>query len=88
MKEDIFYYVYGLLHSEDYRSRFADNLTKELPRIPCVKKAKDFWAFSQAGRDLAYWHLNYENVEIYPAQLDTGNTAYEQLTDDDFYVEK
>ncbi|HCA5150031.1 type ISP restriction/modification enzyme [Acinetobacter baumannii] len=87
-KEDIFYYVYGLLHSEDYRTRFADNLTKELPRIPCVKQAKDFWAFSQAGRDLAYWHLNYENVEIYPAQLDTGDVAYEQLTDDDFYVEK
>ncbi|WP_308464067.1 type ISP restriction/modification enzyme [Acinetobacter sp. TUM15071] len=87
-KEDIFYYVYGLLHSEDYRTRFADNLTKELPRIPCVKKAKDFWIFSQAGRDLAYWHLNYEKVEIYPAQLDTGNIAYEQLSDDDFYVEK
>lgn len=39
-KEDIFYYVYGLLHSEDYRTRYADNLTKELPRIPCVKKPK------------------------------------------------
>ncbi len=41
-KGDLFYYVYGLLHSEDYRTRYADNLCKELPRIPYVKIAKDF----------------------------------------------
>ena len=87
-KEDIFYYTYGLLHSEEYRNRYADNLTKELPRIPCVKKVEDFWAFSKAGRDLAHWHLNYETVEPYKATLDTGSTAYSQLSDDDFYVEK
>lgn len=87
-KEDIFYYTYGLLHSEEYRTRYADNLTKELPRIPCVKKAENFWAFSKAGRDLAHWHLNYETVEPYKATLETGNTPYNQLTDQDFYVEK
>ncbi|MDQ9053229.1 type ISP restriction/modification enzyme [Acinetobacter gerneri] len=87
-KEDIFYYVYGLLHSEDYRSRYADNLTKELPRIPCVKKAEDFWAFSKAGRDLAYWHLNYETVEPYKAKLDLGSKSLKQLEDKDFYVTK
>ncbi|WP_180049722.1 type ISP restriction/modification enzyme [Acinetobacter sp. YH12105] len=87
-KEDIFYYTYGLLHSEEYRNRYADNLTKELPRIPCVKKAEDFWAFSKAGRELAHWHLNYETIEPYKATLDTGSTAYNQLTAEDFYVEK
>ena len=87
-KEDIFYYTYGLLHNEEYRERYADNLTKELPRIPCVKKAEDFWSFSKAGRDLAHWHLNYETVEQYKATLDTGSTAYSQLTTEDFYVEK
>lgn len=87
-KEDIFYYTYGLLHSEEYRTRYADNLTKELPRIPCVKKAEDFWAFSKAGRELAHWHLNYETVEPYKAKLDTGSTPYSQLSDEDFYVEK
>ncbi|MEN8357922.1 DEAD/DEAH box helicase [Acinetobacter towneri] len=87
-KEDIFYYTYGLLHSEEYRTRYADNLTKELPRIPCVKKAEDFWAFSKAGRDLAHWHLNYETIEPYKATLDTGSTPYSQLTEEDFYVEK
>lgn len=87
-KEDIFYYVYGLLHSEDYRSRYADNLTKELPRIPCVKKTEDFWAFSKAGRDLAHWHLNYETVEPYKAKLDLGGKSLKQLEDKDFYVTK
>lgn len=87
-KEDIFYYTYGLLHSEEYRTRYADNLTKELPRIPCVKKAEDFWAFSKVGRDLAHWHLNYETVEPYNATLDTGSTPYSQLTADEFRVEK
>ena len=87
-KEDIFYYTYGLLHSEEYRVRYADNLTKELPRIPCVKKAEDFWAFSKAGRELAHWHLNYETIEPYKATLDTGSTPYSQLSTEDFYVEK
>ncbi|UIZ98896.1 DEAD/DEAH box helicase [Acinetobacter johnsonii] len=87
-KEDIFYYTYGLLHSEEYRTRYADNLTKELPRIPCVKEAEDFWAFSKAGRDLAHWHLNYETVAPYKATLDTGSTPYSQLSAEDFYVEK
>ena len=59
-KEDIFYYVYGLLHSPDYRRSFAANLKKELPRLPLVEKPADFWAFSKAGRALADLHLNYE----------------------------
>ena len=87
-KDDIFYYVYGLLHSEDYRTRYADNLTKELPRIPCVKKAEDFWIFSKAGRNLAHWHLNYETIEPYKAKLDLGNKSLKQLEDKDFYVTK
>ena len=69
-KEDIFYYVYGLLHSEDYRTRYADNLMKELPRIPCVKTAAAFRRFSEAGRQLAELHLNYETVTPYPLQID------------------
>lgn len=60
-KEDIFYYVYGILHSEDYRTKFAADLKKMLPRIPLVDKTDDFWAFSNAGRDLAKLHLNYED---------------------------
>jgi very-short-patch-repair endonuclease len=61
-KWDIFYYVYGLLHHPAYRQRYADNLKRELPRIPF---APDFWAFADAGRKLADLHLNYETVEPY-----------------------
>lgn len=64
-KEDIFYYVYGLLHSPDYRTTFATDLKKSLPRLPLVEKADDFWTFSKAGRALADLHLNYETIETY-----------------------
>lgn len=64
-KEDIFYYVYGFLHSPEYRETFANDLKKSLPRLPLVEKESDFWAFSQAGRKLADLHLNYEQVPAY-----------------------
>ena len=72
-KEDLFYYVYGLLHSEDYRAKYADNLSKELPRIPRVKTAADFWAFSRAGRELGDLHVNYETVDPYPVTIKQGD---------------
>lgn len=64
-KEDIFYYVYGLLHSPDYRREFANDLKKMLPRLPLVDRPEDFWAFSQAGRKLAKLHVDYEEVDPY-----------------------
>ncbi|ABZ96123.1 Helicase (plasmid) [Leptospira biflexa serovar Patoc strain 'Patoc 1 (Ames)'] len=73
-KEDIFYYVYGLLHSPTYREKYADNLSKELPRIPRVKDPKDFWAFSKAGRSLAELHIGYEKVTPHPVKLVTTKT--------------
>lgn len=84
-KEDVFYYVYGLLHSPEYRERYADNLVKELPRIPRVKGAESFWSFSQAGRALAELHVNYEAVQLYPLQIVGGGLL---LTDSDYRVEK
>lgn len=61
-KEDIFYYVYGLLHSNEYKERFESDLKKMLPKIPFCK---EFWPFSKAGRELADLHLNYETVKPY-----------------------
>ncbi len=61
-KEDIFYYVYGFLHSPQYRETFASDLKKMLSRLPLVEDVKDFWAFSKAGRQLAELHINYEKV--------------------------
>ena len=61
-KEDVFYYVYGIIHSEDFRDRYADNLGKELLRVPRVTTAVDFWTFSNAGRSLGDLHVDYEKV--------------------------
>jgi predicted helicase len=87
-KEDIFYYIYGLLHSEEYREKYADNLSKQLPRIPCVKKAADFWAFSKAGRALADLHVGYETVKPYDVTLDTGSKKLASFGADEYYVTK
>lgn len=65
IKEDVFFYVYGVLHSREYRTRFANNLKKELPRIPL---AADFRAFEEAGRKLGELHVNYESVEPWPVE--------------------
>lgn len=61
-KDDIFYYTYGLLHSPDYRTRFAADLKKCLPRIP---KVRDFRSYAEAGRKLAALHIHYERAEPY-----------------------
>ena len=64
-EDDLFYYIYGILHSEDYRSRYANNLMKELPRIPRVATYEQFMAFSKAGRELARLHVYFEEMEPY-----------------------
>ncbi len=71
-KEDIFYYIYGILHSEEYRTRFEANLKKELPRIPL---AEDFASFAIAGRALANLHLNYEMIDPWPGIVEEGDSA-------------
>lgn len=74
-KEDIFYYIYGFLHSEEYRTEFSADLKKMLPHIPIVDSSDDFWAFSKAGRKLADLHLNYEQVEPYKVTVVSSQTA-------------
>ena len=61
----IFYYIYGVLHSPEYRSTYANNLQKELARIPRVATYEEFAAFEKAGRALAQLHVNYEAVNPY-----------------------
>ena len=65
-KDVIFDYIYGVLHAPNYREQFANDLSKELPRIPF---APDFHAFSEAGKALAALHLGYETCEQYPLSL-------------------
>ncbi|MGN8689381.1 type ISP restriction/modification enzyme [Atopobiaceae bacterium HCP3S3_F7] len=68
-KEDVFWYVYGILHSDEYRTRFAANLQRELPRVPLVEA---FESFSRAGRALGDLHLNYESVQPWPGLVISG----------------
>ncbi|MFI7299295.1 DEAD/DEAH box helicase [Streptomyces sp. NPDC050121] len=67
-KDDIFYYTYALLHSPEYRERFAADLKKSLPRIP---KVRDFQGFAAAGRALANLHIGYEQSEPYKGIVET-----------------
>jgi predicted helicase len=85
-KEDIFYYVYGILHSPEYRRRFAADLKKMLPRIPLTTETDGFWAFSGAGRKLAEWHLNYETVEPWPVEEHSQALAFDP--DEHYQVRK
>ncbi|MFQ8598371.1 MULTISPECIES: type ISP restriction/modification enzyme [Parasutterella] len=64
-EDDLFYYIYGILHSEDYRTGYANNLMKELPRIPRVATYEQFMAFVEAGQELARLHVHFEDVELY-----------------------
>ena len=65
-KDDLFDYVYGILHASSYREQFANDLSKMIPRIPF---APDFHTFAEAGALLASLHLNYETCEQYPLEL-------------------
>ena len=84
-KDDVFFYVYGVLHSPDYCDKYAADLKKMLPRIPLVEDARPF---IEAGRGLSDTHLGYESAIPYAIDgLDVdgpeGDAAY-----DFFRVEK
>jgi predicted helicase len=67
-KWNIFYYIYGVLHSPQYRERFAGTLQRDLPRIPYVS-SHAFYAFVEAGKRLVDLHVDYEDpavVKPYP----------------------
>ena len=84
-KEDLFYYLYGILHSEDYRSRYRNNLMKQLPRLPVVTDVEDFHAFQAAGRHLADLHLGYEQVEPYTVPINNGEGLPQNIISEDLY---
>lgn len=72
-KDDIFHYVYGVLHDPLYRETYAQNLKREFPRIPFYP---DFWIWSGWGKKLMEIHIGYEAVE--PWQLSRIDTPDER----------
>lgn len=82
-KEDLFYYIYGLLHSPEYRTRYANNLAKALPRIPPVSTFEDFAVFRDAGRALGDLHVNFEAAEPFLVTFKEGDHALINEAQDD-----
>ena len=80
-EDDIFYFVYGVLHSTDYRAQFENNLSKNLARVPMVKTFEAFKAFSDAGRRLGDLHVNFETVELFPVTFKQGDLRLTQISD-------
>ena len=78
-KDNIFDYVYGILHAPSYRDQFANDLSKMIPRIPF---APDFYAFAEAGKVLTALHLGYANCDRYP------HLVVEPRNNDLFWEEK
>jgi len=79
-KDDIFDYVYGVLHAPGWRERFADDLAKQLPRIPL---APDFLAFAETGMALAGLHLGHGSCREHPLEAEfsgSGDPAPEHFT--------
>ena len=74
-KDAIFDYVYGVLHAPSYREQFANDLSKEIPRIPF---APDFHAFAEAGKALAALHLGYETCKQYPLCIEFAHEGEPQ----------
>ena len=70
--DHLFHYVYGVLHVPAYRSKYAANLRKELPRIPVPEKLRDFWTLVQAGQRLGDLHAHYDAVEPWPIEFEHG----------------
>jgi len=67
-KDDIFAFIYGLLHSPDYRGRFAADLKRMLPRIPLLAPHQ-FEPFRAAGAELLNLHINYEDAKPWPLEI-------------------
>lgn len=65
-RDDLFFYVYGFLHSPGYRQRFRTDLKRSLPRIPLPASPADFMSFRRAGRELAWLHVDYESIPAPP----------------------
>jgi predicted helicase len=86
--DDLFYYTYGVLHSEQYRERYAADLRKTAARIPWAKTRADFRAFTAAGRELADLHVNYESVEPCPTVREVHAPGWEPGAPEAYRVQK
>lgn len=81
-KDDVWEYLYGVMHAPDWRGRYKHDLQRNLPRVPL---ADDFEAFRAAGRELMDLHINYETCDEYPLVCLVDNQPDEGDAGDDAY---
>lgn len=67
--DDIFHFVYGKLHDPNYRETYAADLKKMLPHIETPSSREDFEKFAHAGKQLMDLHVNYEDLEPWPLDV-------------------
>ena len=73
--DDVFHYVYGALHSPEFRQRYETNLKKEAPRVPMPPDRAVFDSYRNAGAELVALHIGYENIEPYTLEEHWGDGA-------------
>ncbi len=73
-KEDVFHYVYAVMHDPLYREKYALNLKREFPRIPFYA---DFHQWAAWGKQLMDLHIGYETAKLYPLELVSSETKAE-----------
>ncbi len=73
-KEDIFHYVYAVLHNPAYRTKYELNLKREFPRIPFYS---DFWKWANWGKALMDLHIHYETAEPFDLKEHHAETKAE-----------
>ncbi len=61
-EEEIFYYIYAILHHKGYLEKYKNSLAKEAPRVAL---SEDFKELSVLGKELGELHLNYESGEMH-----------------------
>lgn len=93
-REDIFYATYALLHHPAYRTKYAENLKRELPRLPmfalpgrgeaCLALT-EFREYSRIGRALSDLHVGYESAAPHPLEFQDTTPAGQKFS---FRVEK
>ncbi|TYR18627.1 DEAD/DEAH box helicase [Corynebacterium urealyticum] len=67
--DDIFHFVYGKLHDPNYRETYAADLKKMLPHIETPDSREEFDKFALAGKELMDLHVNYEDVDPWPLDI-------------------
>ena len=87
--ENYFYYIYGVLHSNNYRQTFNNNLSKSLPRIPRCNDKNTFEKFVIAGKKLGDLHMNFNKIKPYNISIKQGDLRLLYIKDEkEFYYVK